>query len=103
MYFFFTFTSCRLLDGRQAPIFENSPIRHIFLKFYFFKYKNEKKARTLWTFTRMGPARVLSEIPHPPNCPPARLTAWTASGTPPPVDTSDARPLSPRRPAPRVR
>ena len=45
---FFTFRSCRQLDGRQAPrrqapIFENFPIRHIFLKFCFFKYKNEKK------------------------------------------------------------
>ena len=50
---FFTFRSCRPLDGRQAPcrplggrqapIFENFPIRHIFLKFCFFKYKNEKK------------------------------------------------------------
>ena len=51
---FFTFRSCRPLDGRQAPcrplgvrqapIFENFPIRHIFLKFCFFKYKNEKSA-----------------------------------------------------------
>ena len=50
---FFTFRSCRPLDGRQAPcrplrrrqapIFENFPIRHIFLKFCFFlniKMKN---------------------------------------------------------------
>ena len=35
---------CRPLRGRQAPIFENFPIRHIFLKFCFFKYKNEKSA-----------------------------------------------------------
>ena len=49
-----TFRSCRQLDGwlalcrplggRQTPIFENFPIRHIFLKFCFFKYKNEKRA-----------------------------------------------------------
>ena len=49
---FFTFRSCRQLNGRQAPcrplrgrqspIFENFTIRHIFLKFCFFKYKNEK-------------------------------------------------------------
>ena len=30
------------IRGRQAPIFENFPIRHIFLKFCFFKYKNKK-------------------------------------------------------------
>ena len=40
---FFTFRSCRQLDGRQALFFENFFIPHIFLKFYFFKYKNEKK------------------------------------------------------------
>ena len=34
--FYFTFRSCRQLDGRQVPIFENFPIRHIFLKFWFF-------------------------------------------------------------------
>jgi len=28
----------------RSPIFENFPIRHIFLKFCFFKYKNEKSA-----------------------------------------------------------
>ena len=49
---FFTFRSCRPLEGRQAPcrplrgrqapIFENFSIRHIFLKFCFFKYKNER-------------------------------------------------------------
>ena len=37
---FFIFRSCRPLGGRQAPIFENFPIWHIFLN--FFKYKNEK-------------------------------------------------------------
>jgi len=31
------------LMGRQSPFFENFPIRHIFFKFCFFKYKNEKK------------------------------------------------------------
>ena len=41
---FFTFRSCRQLDGRQAPIFENFPIRHIFLKFYFFNIKMKKSA-----------------------------------------------------------
>ena len=47
---FFTFRSCRPLDGQQAPcrpwrqepIFENFPIRHIFLKFYFFNIKMKK-------------------------------------------------------------
>ena len=39
-----TFRSFRPLDGRHATIFENFPIRHIFLKFCFFKYKNEKGA-----------------------------------------------------------
>ena len=39
---FFTFRSYRQLDGRQAPIFENFPIRHIFLKFYFFNIKMKK-------------------------------------------------------------
>jgi hypothetical protein len=48
---FFTFRSCRPrqapcrpLRERQAPIFENFSIRHIFLKFCFFKYKNKKSA-----------------------------------------------------------
>ena len=43
---FFTFRSCRPLDGRQAPIFEKFLIWYIFLKFcFFFKYKNEKGPR----------------------------------------------------------
>ena len=52
---FFTFRSCRPLDGRhapyrplggrQTPIFENFPIRHIFLKFCFFNIKMKKKPR----------------------------------------------------------
>ena len=50
---FFTFRSCRPLDGRktpcrplggrQSPIFENFPIRHIFLKFCFFLNIKMKK------------------------------------------------------------
>ena len=49
---FFTFRSRRPLNGRQTPcrplgrrqttIFENFPIRHIFLKFYFFNIKMKK-------------------------------------------------------------
>ena len=31
------------IRGRQAPIFENFPIRHIFLKFCFFNIKMKKK------------------------------------------------------------
>ena len=52
---FFTFRSCRPLDGRQAPcrplggrqapIFENFTIWHIFLKFYFLKNIKMKKVR----------------------------------------------------------
>ena len=34
--------ACRPLGERQAPIFENFPIRHIFLKFYFFNIKMKK-------------------------------------------------------------
>ena len=61
---FFTFRSCRPLDGRQtpcrplvgrhAPIFENFPILHIFLKFCSFNIKM-KKARSL-TALRGGAA-----------------------------------------------
>ena len=58
---FFTFRSCHQLDGRQAPcrppIFENFPIRHIFLKFCFFKYKNEKSVAK----TRQIKSRSLKE------------------------------------------
>ena len=39
---FFIFRSCRPLDGRQTPIFENFPIQHIFLKFVFFNIKMKK-------------------------------------------------------------
>ena len=47
---FFTFRSCRQLDGRQgrgqqASIFENFPIRYIFLKFCFFLNIKMKKVR----------------------------------------------------------
>ena len=52
---FFTFRSCRPLDGRQtpcrqAPIFENFPIRHIFLKFCFFYIKMKKVPFPLFRF-----------------------------------------------------
>ena len=33
------------MGDRYALIFENFPIRHIFLKFYFFKYKDKKGPR----------------------------------------------------------
>ena len=55
-----TFRSCRPLDGRQATIFENFPIRHIFLKFCFFKYKNEKRPMRV---------RLICEIQWAPNNP----------------------------------
>ena len=54
---FFTFMSCRQLDGRQAPCRPLGGDSHPFFKFpystyifeilFFFKYKNEKKA-SLW-------------------------------------------------------
>ena len=49
---FFTFRFYRQLDGRQAPIFKNFPIQHIFLKFCFLKYKNKKSARNRATMLR---------------------------------------------------
>ena len=72
---FFTFRSCRPLDGRQAPcrplggrqapIFKNFPIRHIFLKFCFFKYKNEKSATPTGRIQASGP-RWLQVLPLAP-------------------------------------
>jgi len=55
---FFTFRSCRHLDGRQTPIFENFPIRHIFLKICFFNIKM-KKARS---GTRVGAGSGLGRV-----------------------------------------
>ena len=65
--FFFTFRCCRQLDGRHAPILENFPIRHIFLKFCFFKYKN-KKGPGSPSFLRAGsPRGILSRgVQHAP-------------------------------------
>ena len=41
--------------GLYASIFENFPIRNIFLKFYFFKYKNEKSAGFWVDLGQIGP------------------------------------------------
>ena len=69
---FFTFRSSpyRSLGGRQAPIFENFPIRHIFLKFCFFKYKNERwrsqrptLKRPVGRFHSLSPSRKLEICP----------------------------------------
>ena len=57
---FFTFRACRQLDGRQAPIFKNFPIRHIFLKSCFFKYKNKKRQKLTMRISGLGPLRAHS-------------------------------------------
>jgi len=53
----FTFSSCRPGRGRQGYSFEIFRNRHIFLKFNFFKYKNEKKSargRATTSFAKTG-------------------------------------------------
>ena len=55
---FFTFRSCRPLDGRQSTIFENFPIQHIFLKFYFFNIKMKKAQAT----NNQGPVYFLKSL-----------------------------------------
>ena len=61
--------------GRQAPIFKNFLIRHIFLKFCFFKYKNEKGANLVPAC--MKPLCGLRLLPLP--CVPTGWWTWTAA------------------------